>query len=188
MPERDVQLHPRPEAAVLHPVELGIQHVFHNDYTWKHATSAPAAFTCWCSSRSTTNTPVTASRSLPTYLRRPSQAESDARPLTLTRRTCRRLDPTTRAARFHQQHYRLSCRSATRFTTVWLLQLTRRFAHGLQLVGAYTWSHNIDDSTATHFLRRADAAPPTGLRKSADGPCTSALDRRQPASPGQPGV
>jgi hypothetical protein len=27
-------------------------------------------------------------------------------------------------------------------------QLTRRFSHGIQFTGAYTWSHNIDDSTA----------------------------------------
>jgi hypothetical protein len=31
----------------------------------------------------------------------------------------------------------------------WSNQLTRRFSNGLQFQGSYTWSHNIDDSTAT---------------------------------------
>ena len=31
----------------------------------------------------------------------------------------------------------------------WSNQLSRRFSNGLQFQGSYTWSHNIDDSTAT---------------------------------------
>ncbi len=30
----------------------------------------------------------------------------------------------------------------------WSNQLSRRFSNGLQFQGSYTWSHNIDDSTA----------------------------------------
>ncbi len=33
----------------------------------------------------------------------------------------------------------------------WANTLTRRFSNGWQLIGAYTWSHNIDDSTAEVF-------------------------------------
>jgi hypothetical protein len=59
------------------------------------------------------------------------------------------------------------------------LQLSRRFAKGFQMQGAYTWSHNIDNSTATHYStvltpRRTQDFGNLGADKS-----SSALDRRQ---------
>lgn len=58
-------------------------------------------------------------------------------------------------------------------------QLTRRFANGLQFIGAYTWSHNIDDSTATTAStvltpRRAQDSQDLRVERS-----SSALDHRQ---------
>src|SRR5581483_5858948 len=59
------------------------------------------------------------------------------------------------------------------------LQLDRRFSHGLQLRAAYTWSHNIDNSTAEVFStvftpRRTEDFYNLRLDKS-----DSALDHRQ---------
>jgi hypothetical protein len=57
-------------------------------------------------------------------------------------------------------------------------QITRRYSNGLQLTGAYTWSHNIDDSTAALFStvltpRRAQDFYNRRAERS-----SSALDRR----------
>ncbi len=58
-------------------------------------------------------------------------------------------------------------------------QLTRRFSNGLQFVGAYTWSHNIDDSTAevaSTVLTPRRAQNSQDLRAER---ASSALDHRQ---------
>lgn len=59
------------------------------------------------------------------------------------------------------------------------LQLTRRFSHGLQFVGAYTWSHAIDDSTAEVFSTVLTPRRPQDSQDLANDRSTSALDRRQ---------
>jgi len=59
------------------------------------------------------------------------------------------------------------------------LQLTRRFSKGLSLIGAYTWSHNIDDSTATHFSTILTPRRPQDFQNLAPDKASSALDRRQ---------
>jgi hypothetical protein len=57
--------------------------------------------------------------------------------------------------------------------------LTRRFAHGWQLVGAYTWSHNIDDSTAEVFSTYVTPRRPQNSQDLAADRSSSALDHRQ---------
>jgi hypothetical protein len=58
------------------------------------------------------------------------------------------------------------------------VQMTRRFTHGFQMVGAYTWSHNIDNSTATHFSTILSPRRPQDFRNIAVEKASSALDRR----------
>ena len=58
-------------------------------------------------------------------------------------------------------------------------QVNRRFRNGMQFIGSYTWSHNIDDSTAEVFStvttpRRAQDAQNLRAERA-----NSALDHRQ---------
>src|SRR5437867_2863347 len=119
---------------------------------------------------------ISNSQHYPTYFSAPSQAELSALPLTL--------DDLTALSNNKWEQYGFGPN-----ITSWppignsiyhgmALQLNRRFSRGFSLVGAYTWSHNIDDSTATHFStyltpRREQDFQNLGLDKA-----SSALDRR----------
>ena len=61
----------------------------------------------------------------------------------------------------------------------WANQLTRRFSNGLQFMGAYTWSHAIDDSTADVFSTYATPRRPEDSRDLRLDRSSSALDHRQ---------
>jgi len=58
------------------------------------------------------------------------------------------------------------------------LQLNRRFVNGFQMIGAYTWSHNIDDSTADFFTTILTPRRPQDFQNLRADRSSSALDRR----------
>ncbi|HMD32679.1 MAG TPA: hypothetical protein VKG84_12275 [Candidatus Acidoferrales bacterium] len=61
-------------------------------------------------------------------------------------------------------------------------QLTRRFEHGLQFSLAYTYSHNIDDSTATLASTTFTPRRPQDFQDLANDRSNSALDHRHRVS------
>ncbi len=61
----------------------------------------------------------------------------------------------------------------------WANTLTRRFSNGLQFIGAYTLSHNIDDSTAEVFSTYVTPRRPQNSQNVAADRSSSALDHRQ---------
>ncbi|MBV9308831.1 MAG: hypothetical protein JOZ45_21980, partial [Acidobacteriaceae bacterium] len=61
----------------------------------------------------------------------------------------------------------------------WANQLTRRFSSGLQFIAAYTWSHNIDDSTAELHSTDTTARRAQDFQNLAAERASSALDHRQ---------
>jgi hypothetical protein len=123
---------------------------------------------------------ATANQSLPTYLTAPSQAALNASTLTLeqmqTNITAKRnpiLGPPGFASTItwwppvgNSSYHGLAS------------QVTRRFSNGLQFVGAYTWSHNIDDSTATHFSTFLTPRRQQDFQDLRNDRSSSALDRR----------
>ena len=61
-------------------------------------------------------------------------------------------------------------------------QLTRRFTNGLQFIASYTWSHNIDDSTAEVFSTVTTPRRPQDFQDMRAERGDSALDHRQRAT------
>ncbi|HYP08802.1 MAG TPA: TonB-dependent receptor [Bryobacteraceae bacterium] len=120
---------------------------------------------------------VTPERSLPTFLERPSQAALDA--LTLTRND---LQPGSVGNAYTLAGF-------TNGITTFLpqgnssyhglaTQVNKRFSRGLQFVGAYTWSHNIDDSTAALNSTVLTPRRPQDFLDLRAERASSALDRR----------
>jgi hypothetical protein len=60
----------------------------------------------------------------------------------------------------------------------WANQITRRFSNGLHFMGAYTFSHNIDDSTAEVFSTYTTPRRPQNIRNLRADRANSALDHR----------
>ena len=56
--------------------------------------------------------------------------------------------------------------------------MTRRFSNGLQFMAAYTFSHNIDDSTAEVFSTYTTPRRPQDIRNLRADRSSSALDHR----------
>ncbi|HWB83675.1 MAG TPA: TonB-dependent receptor [Bryobacteraceae bacterium] len=160
---------------------IGVQHVFHTNYTVEVRYMGTRGVHEWVQQRmNTTNTPVTASRSLPTYLQAPSQAQLDSLGLTLTQLEA--IDPLTPAfenAGFDQNFITAFLPIGNSSYHGLATQVTRRFTNGMQFIGAYTFSHNIDDSTASVFATLLSPRRPQDFNDWRAERATSALDRRQ---------
>lgn len=86
---------------------------------------------------------------LPTFFARPTQAQLDALPLTLTAINARsNYVPRYAAAGFNTRDLLAFLSNGNSTYEGASAQLTRRFSEGFQLTAAYTWSHLIDDTTA----------------------------------------
>jgi len=158
---------------------LGVQHVFHNDYSVEVRYVGTRGVHLYVQNRINSFAPVTASNSLPTYLQRPSQAELDG--LKLSLKQLRLISPFL--PQFENAGFRSNITTfASRGNSIYhglATEITRRFSRGLLFKGAYTWSHNIDDSTADLAAtvltpRRAQDAQDLRPERA-----SSMLDRRQ---------
>jgi hypothetical protein len=135
---------------------LGVQHVFHNDYTLEMRYVGTRGVHLNVQNRINRVNRVDANNFLPLYYSRPSQATLDGLSQTLTKLTARpQCQSYFTAAGF--------CPSVGGGNIVAFApyggsnyhglatQLNRRFSNGLQFQLAWTWSHTIDDSTADFF-------------------------------------
>jgi hypothetical protein len=143
----------------------------------KSVTSVPAASICSFQNQMFRFAAAQPNRTLPTYLSRPAQSALDSSTLTLGDMQALNRNPVLGPLGFDS-------------TITWwppignsfyhglATQVTRRFTRGLQFVGAYTWSHNIDDSTATHFSTFLTPRREQDFMNLGNDKSTSALDRR----------
>jgi hypothetical protein len=156
---------------------FGIQHVFGQNYTFEARYLGSRGVHLLVQEQINKVSRVTASRNLPTYIgTKPTQAQLDALPLTLADLTATSNNKWAPAGFLS---------TITSFEPVGnsiyhglALQLNRRFNNGLNYVAAYTWSHNIDDSTATHFSTVLTPRRPQDFGNLRADRADSALDRR----------
>ena len=168
---------------------LGVQHLFANKYTLEVRYVGTRGIHLPLQSQINQRAIVTPTHSLPTYLANPGQAALDALPLTLNQlqaeygATKAPGDPGGMLPAFYNAGFgsKITAYEPQGWSTYHALdvQLDRRFSNGFTLRGAYTWSHNIDNSTAEVFAtvftpRRAEDFFNLGLEKA-----SSALDHRQ---------
>jgi len=131
---------------------LGVQHTFAKDYTLEVRYVGTKGIHLPAQIQLNKQPRVTSSFNLPTYLTPPSQATLDASTLTLAQIDATSpIVPAYAAAGFN----RSSITSYQPFSSSTYhglaVQLNKRLSNGLQLVGAYTYSHLIDDATAEVF-------------------------------------
>ena len=94
---------------------------------------------------------ATPQRSLPTFFQRPSQSELDALTLTLDDIDSQPISlPEFANAGFSPFIFAFPNRGNSIYHGL-ATEAKRRFSNGLQFIAAYTWSKNIDDSTADLF-------------------------------------
>ncbi|HVW86563.1 MAG TPA: hypothetical protein VHB50_17880, partial [Bryobacteraceae bacterium] len=127
--------------------------------------------------------------SLPTYLSNPGQAALDALPLTLeTLQAQFKATKTPNASGgIPLSYYNAGFQSQITAFMPWSnshynglsAQLDRRFAAGLTFRAAYTWSHNIDDATATAFTTVFSPRRPEDFGNLSLDRANSILDHRQ---------
>lgn len=158
---------------------FGVQHVFANDYTLEVRYLGTRGVHLDVQQRINKQTVVTPTNSLPTYLSAPTQAQLDALPLTLGQlQSASNILPAYAAAGLTSDITAYMPVGNSSYNGL-AVQLTRRFANGLQFTGSYTWSHDIDDSTADFFSTYLTPRRPQDFQNLRPERATSILDRRQ---------
>jgi hypothetical protein len=159
---------------------LGVQHVFHNDYTLEVRYLGSHGYHLLTQNRLNKIAKCTETLPcLPTYTTAPTQSQLDALSLTLAQVTARPSVGAPWAANGFGGTNVVGFMpwSSSEYHGL-ATQLTRRFARGLQAQAAYTWSHNMDNATATHFSTVLSPRRPQDFQDLRNEWSASPLDRR----------
>ncbi len=136
---------------------LGVQHQFANDYTVEVRYVGTRGIHLPSQIRLNRTPQVTSTVFLPTYLQNPGQAALDALPYTLAGiedgdyGNGDSFVPAYEAGNFTGTNLVAFEPWASSTYHGLATQVTKKFSHGLQFVGAYTFSKTIDDATADVF-------------------------------------
>jgi len=158
---------------------VGVQHVFHQDYTFEVRYLGTKGVHLFSQDRINRIDPVTPSEYIPTYLQAPSVAALSALKYQLGDiESLSSYDPAFLAAGFRSSIVTFPSRGNSDYHGL-ALELTRRFTKNLLFKAAYTWSHNIDDSTADLFSTLLSPRRPQDFQNMTAEKAASFLDRRQ---------
>ncbi len=181
---------------------IGVQHVFHNNYTFESRYVGTHSVHLSVQIRLNEQPTVNASNALPLYLSAPSQATLNALTnaydnpsnsangnacMSPTIVNCLMtmydnggfFKPAYLNAGFDQAWITSYQPWGNSIYHGWANTLTRRFSKGWQFIGAYTWSHAIDDSTADVFSTYMTPRRPENSTNLALDRSSSGLDHRQ---------
>jgi Carboxypeptidase regulatory-like domain len=174
---------PNAERPASYQWNLGVQHVFAENYTLDVRYVGTRGLHLTVQDQLNRQPVVNASDALPVYYTAPSQATLNSLTNTLSNLN----------TIYGNGGYLVPAYAQAGFTGVltsyqpWgnstyhglATSVTRRFSNGLQFIGAYTWSHAIDDSTADVFSTYTTPRRPQDARNLAPDKSSSALDHRQ---------
>ncbi|HEX4748909.1 MAG TPA: carboxypeptidase regulatory-like domain-containing protein [Bryobacteraceae bacterium] len=165
---------------------FGIQHVFGNNYTFETRYIGNRGIFLPVQVQLNRQPVVNAQNALPVYFSMPSQGRLNSLPNTLSALQTAfnagdYIVPAYAAAGFSNPNTPITAFMPIGNSSYHGLanQLTRRFANGLQFLGAYTWSHAIDDSTATVASTVFTPRRPQDSQNLVAEKASSALDHRQ---------
>jgi hypothetical protein len=162
---------------------IGVQRVVHQDYEVEVRYLGTRGLFLPVQQRIDTQPVVNAQNALPLYYSMPSQAQLNSLISTLSQ-----LQAAYDAkGNILPQYLNAGFKS---FITAYMpqgnstyhglaAQVNRRFRNGMQFIGSYTWSHNIDDSTAEIFSTVTTPRRPQDAQNLRAERADSALDHRQ---------
>jgi hypothetical protein len=163
-----------------------VQRVFHEDYTVEVRYLGTRGLNLPIQDRINVRDVVTPANALPMYFSAPSQSTLDGLTNTLSALTSAYNTPGPGLGRFLPQYLDAGFQSnivafmpmgASTYHGL-ATQVTRRFQNGLQFVGAYTFSHNIDNSTAEVFSTYTNPRRVQDFQNLNAERASSALDHR----------
>ena len=157
---------------------LGVQHIFANKYTVEVRYVGTRGIHLPVQSRLNRQAKTSPTMFLPTYLQNPGQAALDALSVTYDQidANSSHLAAWTNAG-FTSNVVGFMPYGASRYNGL-QTQVTRSFNNGLQFQAAWTWSHNMDNSTADVFSTYITPRRPQDFQCFACDWSDSALDRR----------
>ncbi len=156
---------------------FGIQHVFGKDYVLEVRYLGTRGVHLLLQTELNRADVVTATNYLPTYLAAPSQATLDS--LTLTQAALKATSSNTLAAYgFNQSIASIVPQGDSKYNGL-ATELTKRFSSHSFFKGAYTWSHNLDNSTMELNFTTLSPRRPQDFNNLGPEWASSALDRRQ---------
>lgn len=158
--------------------DFGIQHVFAHDYTFEARYVGTRGINLPVQTRIDVQDPVNAQNSLPLFFTMPSQSVINGLTNTLANlQAINTILPQYAAAGFQSAIVGFMPIGNSTYHGL-ALSLQRRLSKGLLLNGAYTWSHNIDDSTAEVFSTYTTPRRPENFQNLQADRADSALDHR----------
>lgn len=165
---------------------LGVQRVWRENYTFEVRYLGTRGLQLPVQDRINVGSVVNPSNALPVYLSMPSQATLDGLTSTLPALQAAYNSPGAGQGRFLPQYLAAGFRSnivgfmpmgASTYHGL-AMQVNRRMSNGLQFVGSYTFSHNIDNSTAEVFSTVTSPRRVQDFQNLRAERASSALDHR----------